>query len=272
VLHKLLHWGATSVDKSLNQPVLPRAIIVFNATENVDDKEWDVGTATSMLMDDIKGAIHREPAMAEYVEEWRERGKRITSTEQLLACYYASVSVIRIPSGGSYMRMDDQAGKLFDLIKTRCSEALLQKKQVRMLANAEMPQFYLQASYDHFTHNLEAPFDFVKEALRQSPVPRNFEGNILNLAVSIKDLARNKALRENAKLIFLTLGPMIASFVMFDAVRQNLLGLFQAGPPVSRSCARANGFHRWCFTTAGRCLSRTVRWRTTTLRGSTLAL
>ncbi|KAH9898942.1 hypothetical protein F4778DRAFT_178322 [Xylariomycetidae sp. FL2044] len=225
VLSKLIQWGAASIDKSLNQPVLPHAVIVLNATDsNVDEREWDVAHATEMLMSDIHGAITREPALQEYVQSWRRRGKVINSTKQLLECYYASITVVRIPYKGSYMLMNDQIGKLAGLIKDRCSASHSRKKQVRMLANAEKLQFYLQAAYDHFTRDLDTPFDFVKETLRHSPVSRNFEGNILNLAVSIRDRASSLILRNDAEQIFRVLGPMIASCVMFDAARQKLPG------------------------------------------------
>ncbi|KAI1453420.1 hypothetical protein F4805DRAFT_443421 [Annulohypoxylon moriforme] len=225
VLDKLVRWGAASVDKSLNQPVLPHAIIVLNATEDVDEKNWDVATATRMLMSAIQGAIEREPALYEYVQIWRKRGKEIKSTEDLLTQYYSSITIIRIPRRGSYMLMDQQAEKLFNLIKSRCSDSHLKKKQARMLANSDMFQVYLQASYDHFTKDLESPFDFVQEALRNNPVSRSFEGNILNLAVSMKDHSKDKGLRDDASKLFLKLAPMVASCVMFDAVRQNRLGI-----------------------------------------------
>lgn len=222
VLDKLIRWGAASIDKSLNQPVLPHAIIVFNATEaTIDGKEWDVPTATQMLFSDINGAIVREPALLAHAQTWRKRGRHINSTKDLLECYYASVNVVRIPYKGSYMLMNDQADKLSNLIKARCEASHFRKKQVRMLANTEKLQFYLQAAYDHFTRDLDTPFDFVKEALRHSPVSRNFEGNILNLALSIKE---KLFLQNDAEQIFRAIGPMIASCVMFDAVRQNLLG------------------------------------------------
>ncbi|KAI1411011.1 hypothetical protein F5Y13DRAFT_201533 [Hypoxylon sp. FL1857] len=224
VLDKLVRWGATSVDKSLNQPILPHAIVVLNATEDVDEKEWDVETATNMLISAIQGATSREPALDHYVQAWRTRGKEIKSTEDLLGQYYASVTVVRVPRQGSYMLMDQQAARLFDLIKNRCSDSHLKKKQARMLANAEMLQVYLHASYDHFTEDLELPFDFVKEALRHSPVSRSFEGNILHLAVSMRDYARSETLRSDANKIFLELTRMVASCIMFDAVRQNRLG------------------------------------------------
>ncbi|KAI0137141.1 hypothetical protein BJ170DRAFT_573205 [Xylariales sp. AK1849] len=225
VLNKLLRWGAASIDKSLNQPVLPHAIIVLNATEpNIDEKEWDVATATQMLMSDIHGAISREPVLQEYVQTWRRRGKHITSTKELLECYYSSVSVIRIPYKGSYMLMNEQAGKLADLIKDRSVASHQRKRRVRMLATPEKLHFYLQAAFDHFAKDLDTPFDFIKEALRHSPVSRNFEGNILNLALSIRDRTSNGKIKNSAIQIFRSMVPIIASCVMFDTVRQNLLG------------------------------------------------
>ncbi|KAH6647653.1 hypothetical protein BKA67DRAFT_394493 [Truncatella angustata] len=224
VLEKLVRWGAESIDKSLNQPVLPHAVIVFNASEFVDDREWDPETATAMLMQDIKGAIFREPALKPFVQSWIDRGRSISTTEELLQCYYASVTVMRFPSRGQYMLMDQQAGRMTDLIKQRCAASHLQKRQVRMLANAERLQVYLQAAFDHFTRDLSTPFDFVKEALKYSPSPRDFGGNILSLAVAIKERATDEAVRNNAQEIFHRLGPMIATCVMFDAVRQSLMG------------------------------------------------
>ncbi|KAI1108792.1 FabD/lysophospholipase-like protein [Nemania sp. NC0429] len=225
VLHRLIKWGAASIDKSINQPVLPHAVIVLNATDtNVDEKEWDVSKATQMFLSDISDAIRREPLLQQYAQTWRQRGRRLNTTKELLECYYASISVVRIPYKGSYMLMNDQAGKLSDLIKDRCAAAHARKKQLRMLANTEKLQFYLQAAFDHFTRDLNSPFDFVKEMLRHSPASRNFEGNILNLALLIKDSSVHAGVRDDAEEIFRAIGPMIASCIMLDAVRQKLPG------------------------------------------------
>ncbi|KAI0421978.1 hypothetical protein F5X98DRAFT_360733 [Xylaria grammica] len=225
VLHKLIKWGAASIDKSINQPVLPHAIIVLNATDtNVDEKEWDICKATQMFLSDISDAIRREPVLQQYAQIWRQRGRRLNTTKELLECYYASISVVRIPYKGSYMLMNEQAGKLSDLIKDRCAASHAKKKTVRMQANTEKLHFYLMAAFDHFTQDLNTPFDFVKEMLRHSPVSRNFEGNILNLSLLIKESAVNPAVRNDAEQIFRVLGPMIASCVMLDAVRQKLPG------------------------------------------------
>jgi hypothetical protein len=224
VLNKLIHWGATSLDISLNQPVLPHAIIVINATDNMGDTEWETGEATEKLMAAIDGAISREPELQKYIQTWKEHGKTITNTKQLLECYYSSIIVIRIPARGSYLLLDRQVEKLARLVKARCAESHTAKRRVRLLADAERTQVYLQSAFDQFTRDIDSPFDFVKESLRQNPVPRNLEGNILRLAISIKDNAIHESLRNDAKHIFLTLAPMVASCIMFDAARQNLLG------------------------------------------------
>ncbi|KAI0471495.1 hypothetical protein GGR56DRAFT_654355 [Xylariaceae sp. FL0804] len=225
VLNKLIQWGAASIDKSINQPVLPHAIIVLNATDiNINEDEWDVSNATQLLMSDIKGAIFREPELQEHVKTWRTRGRDLQTTEELLECYYASVNVVRVPYKGSYMLMDQQARKLSNLVKDRCAASQAKKKQMRMLATAEKMQFYLSAAYDHFSRDLNTPFDFVKESLRHTPISRNFEGNILSLALAIKNGAPEAHVRDDAEEIFRAMGPMIASCVMLDAVRQKLPG------------------------------------------------
>jgi hypothetical protein len=62
VLEKLFDWASASIEKPLNQPALPHAIIALNATDNsIDARQWDVQEATQRLMADIEGAISRVP-------------------------------------------------------------------------------------------------------------------------------------------------------------------------------------------------------------------
>lgn len=225
VLDKLLDWGSTSIDKSLNQPALPHAIIVLNATDNMDDEEWNIETATSRLLKDINGAIFRDPRFEEQAKLWRHIGRTIETTKDLLDCYYASISVIRVPSKGRYMLMDDQMGQLFELINKKCQASLLTKKRVRMLATADKLQIYLHAAYDHFSRDLDTPFDFIKEALKHNPIPQDFSGNILNLAISISKNSTQIALQGGGtQRIFEKMVPMISSCIMLDSVRQNFMG------------------------------------------------
>lgn len=243
VLDKLLEWGSASIDKSLNQPALPHVIIALNATESVDDEEWDVQSTTKRLLDDINDAIYREPRFQEQAQLWRDTGRTIKSTEDLLHCYYASISVIQIPSRGRYMLMDDQMEELFRLINERCQWSLRTKKQCRMLAPADKLQIYLRAAYDHFTRDLSTPFDFIKEALKPNPMPQNFGDNILDLAISISQNSSEIAQQGGTtKRIFEMMVPMISSCIMLDSVRQNILG--ESGPPCWTYITRYTHFSR----------------------------
>lgn len=214
------------MDKSVNQPTLPHAVIVLNATEDVDDKEWDIKVATELLMDDIRSAVRQVPQVEEYARIWKQRGRNISSTHDLLKCYYASVSVVRVPARGRYMLMDEQIEKLFKLIRLKCEASLLNKKRLRMLATAEKLQIYLQAAFDHFAQNLTVPFDFIKEALKHNPVPRDLGGNILKLALFMQENSPDQP-HWNAAHVFTTMSPMLASCFHLDSVRQNLLGISQ---------------------------------------------
>ncbi|EWY81854.1 hypothetical protein FOYG_16063 [Fusarium oxysporum NRRL 32931] len=223
LLEQILGWGAASMDKSVNQPTLPHAVIVLNATEDVDDKEWDIKMATELLMDDVRSAVRQVPQVEEYARIWKQRGRNISSTHDLLKCYYASVSVVRVPARGRYMLMDEQIEKLFKLIRRKCEASLLNKKRLRMLATAEKLQIYLQAAFDHFAQNLTVPFDFIKEALKHNPVPRDLGGNILKLALFMQENSPDQP-HCNAAHVFTTMSPMLASCFHLDSVRQNLLG------------------------------------------------
>ena len=66
-------------------------------------------------------------------------------------------------------------------------------------------------------------FDFVKEAVKNNPIPRDFGGNILKLAIAVKD--NNKFVNHyDGPKIFAELSHMVASCLMLNSARQSLLG------------------------------------------------
>lgn len=223
VLDRLLEWASNAISKSLNQPTLPHVVIVLNATENVEEDEWDPVIATKRLLEGNRDAISHEPLWEHKARFWRERGKSIETTRDLLECYYASITAVRIPARGRWMLMDKQVEKLFSIINQDCEASYLAKKTVHMLPTAEKLQLYLQAAYDHFSRDLHMPFDFVREALKHNPIPRDFGGNILNLALCVQDTIEGGS-RGSASRIFEKIVPMLASCVQLDSYRQDLMG------------------------------------------------
>jgi hypothetical protein len=224
VLEKLLDWASASIEKSLNQPALPHMIIALNASDlSLDERQWGVEEATRCLLSDIEGAIHRVPRFQEYAKLWRDAGRVINTTRDLLECYYSSITVVRIPSQGRYMLMNEQISKLHFEIKKCCQVSYWTKKRVRMLSSDEKLQVFLQSAFDHFSQNLNSPFDFVKEAVKNNPIPRDFGGNILKLAIAVRD--HNCFVDpHDGQNIWLALSQMVASCLMLNSARQSLLG------------------------------------------------
>lgn len=224
VLQHLISWAAMSIDKSINQPSLPHIVVVINATEtSIDDAQWDPDAATKAVLDDYENSIYQVPALREVLSRLEQGlGKKIRSTHELLLHYYSSVKVVRIPWKGRYMQIDDQVGKLCDVISSRCAKSYVYKEKIRMLLNAERLPQYVTAAYDHFSRQLDIPFDFAKEARRHTPLPKNFGGHILNLILSMYNT--HDFHNINAGAFFQGLSLPIASCIMLAATRDNIHG------------------------------------------------
>lgn len=208
------------MEKSLNQPTLPHAVIALNATDmEINEEEWDPEFATKALLSSVAEAAHRDPSYQRLLDVWARRGKVIHTMKDLLECYYSSVTVVRIPVKGRYMKIDDQVRKLRNLLQKRCVESSRTKLKSRMLSNSEELNMYLQCAFDHFSQDLDTPFNFMDVAFRINPIPSDFGGNILKLAVAIKD-----SKYSDPRNIFRELSFMVASCILLDCSRHNLKG------------------------------------------------
>lgn len=220
---KLVYWASASFESTIGQPALPHLIIALNATElTIDQSQWDVSEATNKLLSDMKRSFERIPALQDHVERWRECGRVISTTGDLLNCYYSSITVVRIPTKGRYMLMDEQIKKLRTEIDIKSHQSHFTKRRVRMLSSSDDLQLYLQFAFDHFSKSLNVPFDFVKTALQINPIPSDFGGNIVKLAVAIKNHRQNQTVFK----IFEHLSLMVASCIWLDIHRCRRLGQY----------------------------------------------
>lgn len=228
-----MNWAAAALETSSNQPVLPHAIILLNASDNdIDPGLWDVQTATSRLLDSLSRTVFKSPVFKKYAQFWRERHRRIETVEDLLLSYYSSISVVQVPTRGRPNLINDQIQKLCATIRGVCSSARRRKGELRMLLDTDELQPYLQFAFDHFARNLDHPFDFVQASFTNSPIPLNFGGNILKLAINLMEVWENEA---NGPIIFVELSYMIASCIMLDSARHKLRGIPSTQPYLSYS-------------------------------------
>lgn len=94
MLERLFEWAAAALETSSNQPILPYAILVLNASENdIDPELWDVEKATKNLLDSLSHTVNQNLVFAKHAKYWRDRGRTIASMKDLVSCYYSSLKV-----------------------------------------------------------------------------------------------------------------------------------------------------------------------------------
>lgn len=222
VLERLVDWAQAALEKSSNQPVLPHAIIALNACElDTPEEMWDVDTATQTMMESLSRTVFHNATFKKYAQFWRERDRPIETVEQLVLSYYSSLHVVRVPTTGRPNLVQIQVEKLSDMIRWASKMARERKGDLRMLLNADEYQPYLQHAFDHFAQNLNTPFDFVQASFANSPIPNDFGGNILKLALQVMECWKDRA---RGKTIFEELSYVVASCIMLDAARNKVLG------------------------------------------------
>ncbi|KAI9659446.1 MAG: hypothetical protein M1821_001704 [Bathelium mastoideum] len=222
VLTKLVDWADAALETSSNQPVLPHALIVLNASESSADEDWwDVKASTRKIFRDLSRTVDKNPIFAKYKQKWQERGRDIRTVENMMDIYYSSINVIRIPTEVRPKIVQQQVNKLYDHIRRACDQSTWRKRELRMLLDADDMQSYLQHAFTHFARTLDAPFDFVQASFLNSPIPLDFGGNILKLAIDIMNIWENNA---DAETIFEELSCMVASCIMFDCARKKIVG------------------------------------------------
>lgn len=119
------------------------------------------------------------------------------------------------------MLIDQKVAKLHREITSNCSQSFYTKRRSRMLSNSDELHVYLQSAFDHFSQNLDTPFNFIEIVFKNNPIPLDFGGNILKLAAEIKFLK----VAFSGPSLFRELSGMIASSIMLDCARQNLMGM-----------------------------------------------
>ena len=202
--------------------MLPHAVIALNAMDyGIDADRWDTDSATRLIMKELSATVYRNSSFASYANFWRKRNRRIETVQELLESYYSSVRVVYIPTVGRPNFISGQVMKLYDEIARSCDKARSKKSELRMLLDADELQPYLQYAFDHFASHLDTPFDFVKASFTHSPIPLDFGGNILKLALNIMNAWKDEV---DGEAIFSELSYMVASCIMLDSARHKKIG------------------------------------------------
>jgi hypothetical protein len=132
--------------------------------------------------------------------------------------------VLRIPTSQQANLVYEQGHKLYTEIYDSCKIAQSRKSDLRMLLDSRQLQSYLTHAFNHYCRTLEQPFDFVQASFMNAPVPAHFGGNILKVALGLME---NQSVQDrNGRAIFEKLSPFVASCILLDCVRNDVLGMF----------------------------------------------
>lgn len=171
-------------------------------------------------MQHVANAVFENPFFVKHADHWRKKGKIIGNVLDLIHCYYAAISVVRIPEKGRYMLTNTQINKLHRKIVLHCDASFSAKDDAHMLSNVEELNAYLQDGFDHFTTKEDQPFNFVDAALRNNPIPRDFGDHILAMAAQIRKVTHVC----DGPQLFNFLSSMVASCIFTDCIRASRPG------------------------------------------------
>ena len=200
--------------------MLPFAIIVINAVDNhTDESLLDPQKATNTFLDSLERAVHKNHNFVKWARFWRERGREIESTRDLIKAYYTDVKIVLIPEKGRPGQVHRQYRILFEQITHAARRSETKRIAARLLLTSAQFNPYLQIAYEHFSRTLEVPFDFFK-ASQAFTEPSQNTNPILGLIrsyLAVWPMATSQELLNK-------LSPLIASSIMLDVVRQQLPG------------------------------------------------
>jgi hypothetical protein len=218
-LRPLLSWAETCLETSVNQPTLPHVIIALNGTDPSSNPDvWNSHRATRSLLEANDHCLDPQRGhhyFTDLARRWRRKGRRIDKILDLIQCYYSTFKVVRIPRKGRYELLHNQIEGLHSTITTGCKASFEAKLEANMLSKAHELNIYFQCAFDHFASTLDEPFNFIEVLLLNNPIPNDFGGHILQLAIAIRTQNRNL----KAASIFDSLVDMIASSISLDCIR-----------------------------------------------------
>lgn len=91
---QLISWATNAIEASSNQPILPHAIIVLNASVHDNHKGfWDSELNTREILASVSKVLDTNEKMRGWADSWRRRGKTIETVRDLVLCYYSSIEV-----------------------------------------------------------------------------------------------------------------------------------------------------------------------------------
>ncbi|XTI90368.1 FabD/lysophospholipase-like protein [Cenococcum geophilum] len=192
VAKRLIVWAFEVLEKAINQPVLPSAVIAINQVPLDSHPDlWRVGPRTQQVMDQLeKASLTREFDV--YDKFWIDRGFRFENLKSLLDSQYAGIKVVSIPEKGDPVQLSEQIKALGEEITKACSDTQSKKRHLGTRRDASKLELFLGRAFDHFVKSSDKPFDFVQAFFEINPIVDDdrFTTGIFRLAAAVRNMHR----------------------------------------------------------------------------------
>ncbi|KAF8242901.1 hypothetical protein K440DRAFT_563787 [Wilcoxina mikolae CBS 423.85] len=233
VISRLISWADTVFQTSVNQPMLPYAIIVVNALEDevCSPYWWNDNLAQKELSENVEKFVETNSFIWGLIEQWRERDKEIVTLQDLVLCYYSGIQIICIPHtkySNSPSVLITQYNNLHKAISTATTVTRQRRREAELLMNSEELDIYLGYAFDHFSINPDIPFNFLSAAFHHNPVRQTFKTHILRTAICFMNI---RSFDSGAE-IFHILAPLVASSILLDVCRKSYPQKYNAAEEV----------------------------------------
>ena len=189
-LDQLFQWASTGHERTVNQRIRPGLLIIINKDAALSDERLlDVDYATRELLQDLDLSTKFE----DLKEEWRLRGRPISTAKDLILCYYDSFRIICIPSLTPESTHDiaKQYSRLYNEI--RGISERLRRKKMRVHMNLSVKSFlnYVDHVYHRLARDLNNSVDFDFLASKNAKRPTKFRDHVAALIVKLKKYEKN---------------------------------------------------------------------------------
>jgi hypothetical protein len=252
-LGRLIKWADKTLSRTLNQPALPHAIIVVNGAKSNPEEWLDEDVATDRMLQN-KGQMNlSDPELRKIAESWqnvRGEGPPLRTLHDVLSKYFGDIRVVYIPAkhAAPHDTIYRQFQKLRARVEAQSRAVQIYREHSWTLWDAEQLSIYFVDAFEHFTNDLDRPFDFFKSSRKNNPIPKGFEQHICNLMrlMSVKTRDQPEIDRRIAALL--------ASYISIECVNSGTQRKYITRKPLCISLIRfakaQRTFFKRIFSTA----------------------
>jgi hypothetical protein len=191
---RLLNWAKTSGASAINRATLPHLIIVINNC--TEGSQWDTDQATTAIFDKQKRLLEENATVRKYKRRFERLGATITSVEDLLRCFYSTTRFVKLPDRQNLALLSAQLRQLHSIINKASLSTQITKNRAKILLTSQDQQLFYKLAFQHYSTDLDKPFDFLEKLLSLHPLPNNISNNFAALLVATNNALGNSLSAE----------------------------------------------------------------------------